>query len=122
MGLRRILRRNRMAKTISLQDALAALPEPSQTLKPLAPSYIEPSLCRSRGERALLSSAAWRRTRAVILERDGQRCVYCDHAGARDLEVNHISGNSRDDRAENLETVCVLCHRVLHAGRAAAVH
>lgn len=111
-----------MAITTNLEEALTALPAPSRTLKPLAPSYIEPGLWRSPRERALLSSAAWRHARAAILERDGQRCVYCDYAGARDLEVNHISGNSRDDRAENLETVCVLCHRVLHAGRSAAVH
>ena len=32
-----------------------------------------------------------------------------------------MSGNSADNRPENLETVCVLCHRVLHAGRSAGV-
>ncbi len=106
----------------TLDDALAALPEPTRPLKPLAPSFIPPVLWRSASGRALLSSASWKRTRLRILERDGYRCVYCDHEAERGLEVNHISGNSRDDRDENLETVCALCHRVLHAGRSAAVY
>jgi len=106
----------------TLDEALAALPPPSRPLKKLAPSFIPPALWRSAADRALLSGADWKRARARILERDGRRCVYCDYAAERGLEVNHISGNSRDDRAENLETVCALCHRVLHAGRSAAVH
>ena len=36
------------------------------------------------------------------------------------LEVNHLNG-FRDNRPEALETVCVLCHRVLHAGRSGAM-
>lgn len=111
------------AEEPALAEALAQLAPPSRPLKPLAPSFIDPSLWRSSADRGALGSAAWRRTRLAILERDGERCVYCDHhaAGGRGLEVNHISGNSRDDRPENLETVCPLCHRVLHAGRSAAV-
>jgi len=106
----------------TLDEALAALPPPSRPLKRLVPSFIPPSLWRSAAGRALLSGPAWRRTRARILARDGARCVYCDHVAERGLEVNHISGNSRDDRDENLETVCALCHRVLHAGRSAAIY
>ncbi len=97
------------------------MPELTKPLKPLAPAFIPPGLWRSSADRALLSSAEWRRTRASILERDGYRCVYCDHCQERGLEVNHISGNSRDGREHNLETVCALCHRVLHAGRSAAI-
>ncbi len=106
----------------TLDEALAALPPPSRPLKVLAPSFIPPALWRSAADRALLSGADWKRARTRALERDGNRCVYCDHAAERGLEVNHISGNSRDDRDENLETVCALCHRVLHAGRAAAIY
>ena len=107
---------------LSLDDALRELPPPSRPLKPLAPGFIDPGLWRTPHDRAALASAAWRRTRARILERDGYHCVYCDHADMRGLEVNHISGNSRDDRDENLEAVCALCHRLLHAGLSAAIH
>ncbi len=109
-------------ETPTLAEALESLPEPTRPLKPLRPAFIPPGLWRSGADRALLSSAAWRRTREGILERDGYRCVYCDHYQERGLEVNHISGNSRDDREHNLETVCALCHRVLHAGRSAAIY
>lgn len=111
-----------MSTPPTLDEALAALPTPSQPLKTLMPGFIDPQLWRGSADRRALASAAWRRTRARIVERDGGRCVYCGHADRRHLEVNHISGNSRDDRDENLETVCVLCHRVLHAGRSAAIY
>jgi len=109
-------------ETPTLAEALESLPEPTRPLKPLAPAFIPPGLWRSGADRSLLASAGWRRTRERILERDGHRCVYCDHHQGRGLEVNHISGNSRDDREHNLETVCALCHRVLHAGRSAAIY
>lgn len=106
----------------TLAEALAELPQPARQLKPLAPSFISPSLWRSPKERAMLGGAAWKRVRARILDRDDYRCVYCGYTSTTGLEVNHISGNSRDDREENLETVCALCHRVLHAGRSAAIY
>ncbi len=51
--------------------------------------------------------------------------MYCGQGEGADrharLEVNHLNGY-RDNRLEALETVCVLCHRVLHGGRSAAVY
>jgi hypothetical protein len=51
--------------------------------------------------------------------------VYCGQGDSDDrharLEVNHLHGY-RDNRFEMLETVCVLCHRVLHGGRSAAIY
>src|SRR6185312_1796582 len=67
--------------------------------------------------------AGWAGLRAEALARDGG-CVYCGHVpapGSRaGLEVHHIRGH-RENELEALESVCVLCHRVLHAGRSAAV-
>ncbi len=106
---------------LTLADALAELPSPRRPLKPLAPSFLDPGDWRPSGTRP---SAGWERLRAEILARDGG-CVYCGHVappGSRaPLEVNHLNGY-RDNRPEMLETVCVLCHRVLHAGRSAAIH
>lgn len=106
---------------ITLDWALGALPPPARALKPIAPSFLDPREWRPRGTRP---PAGWAALRARVLARDGG-CVYCGHGegpGARSrLEVNHLNGY-RDNRPEALETVCVLCHRLLHAGRSAAVY
>jgi hypothetical protein len=110
-----------MTGDLSLQAAVAELPEPSRPLKPLAPSYIDPREWRPSGVRP---PAGWAEIRTRVLERDGG-CVYCAQPQSDDkrfrLEVNHLNGY-RDNRIEALETVCVLCHRVLHAGRSAAIY
>ena len=113
------------AQLNSLADALSELPNPAKKLKSLSPSYLDPSEWRPGGRLARQAEPpGWRGIRAAVLERDGC-CVYCAHEpgkGVRDrLEVNHLNG-FRDNRPEALETVCVLCHRVLHAGRSAAIH
>ena len=110
-----------MNAPLTLAGALASLPEAFRELKPLAPSYLDPASWRPGGTR---QPPGWAALRARIIERD-RGCVYCGHLprpGDRDaLEVNHLGGY-QDNRPENLETVCVLCHRVLHAGRSAAIY
>jgi hypothetical protein len=105
---------------MTLDEAVAALPSPPRPLKPLAPSYLDPGDWRPAGTR---QPAGWAGLRAEALARDGG-CVYCGHVpapGSRaGLEVHHIRGH-RENALEALESVCVLCHRVLHAGRSAAV-
>jgi hypothetical protein len=107
--------------TRQLEEALAALPPTDRPLKPLTPSYLDPAGWRPSGAK---QPPGWATLRAEVLARDGG-CVYCGHppaAGSRDgLEVNHLNGH-RDNRLEALETVCALCHRVLHAGRSAAIY
>jgi len=95
-------------------------PRPGPT-KILRLSYLPAQDWRSPQDRAVLRSAAWGRTRLRILERDSYTCVYCGHSQPKGMEVNHITGH-RDQAPENLETVCPLCHRVLHAGLFAAIH
>ncbi|MGH2345900.1 MAG: HNH endonuclease, partial [Chloroflexota bacterium] len=105
---------------MTLDEAVAALPPPPRPLKTLTPSYLDPGDWRPAGAR---QPAGWTRLRAEALARDGG-CVYCGHApapGSRaGLEVHHIRGH-RENALDALESVCVLCHRVLHAGRSAAV-
>jgi hypothetical protein len=107
---------------MTLEEALTALPEPRLPIRPLVPSFLDPAEWRPRARRA--EPPGWRRLRAQVLERDGG-CVYCGHQATGrphdQLEVNHRYGY-RDNRPEALETVCVLCHRVLHAGRSAAIY
>ena len=106
---------------MTIEEALAALPAPDRPLKPLRVSYLDPSAWRPSGTRPV---TGWDRLRTEILARDGG-CVYCRYtetSGSRlRLEVNHLNGY-RDNRPEALETVCPLCHRVLHAGRSAAIY
>lgn len=106
---------------MTLEEALAGLPPPNRPLKPLAPSYLDPGEWRPSGTRM---PAGWAALRAAALARDGG-CVYCGHAPGRGsrapLEVHHIRGHRVND-LEALESICALCHRVLHAGRSAAVY
>jgi hypothetical protein len=106
---------------ISLDAAISELGPPARPLKPLAPSYLDPGDWRPAGARP---PAGWPALRARVIARDGG-CVYCGHGDSADrhvrLEVNHINGY-RDNRFEMLETVCPLCHRVLHGGRSAAIY
>ena len=109
---------------MNLEQALAELPRQEKTFKPLSPSYLDPGEWRPRGKMARQAEpAGWQAVRAAVLQRDGG-CVYCGHVPMGDrrdrLEVNHLNG-FRDNRPEALETVCVLCHRVLHAGRSGAM-
>lgn len=110
---------------MTLAEAIAALPVPIRPLKPLAPSYLDPAEWRPGRRRAgAASPPGWAALRRQVLQRDGG-CVYCGHVPSGDrrdrLEVNHLHGY-RYNRPEALETVCVLCHRVLHAGRSAAIY
>ncbi|MDB5077685.1 MAG: hypothetical protein JWO42_3864 [Chloroflexi bacterium] len=106
---------------LTLEAALAELPPLVRPLKPLTPSFLDPREWRPSGTRP---PAGWDALRARIIARDGG-CVYCGQGESSErrsrLEVNHLNGH-RDNRPEALETVCVLCHRVLHAGRSAAIY
>lgn len=56
------------------------------------------------------ATAAWRRIRHAVLERDGYRCRYC---GGPASTVDHVvpvfRGGSDDE--SNLVAACVTCHR-----------
>ncbi len=90
-------------------------------MKILRLNYLQPRDWRSPRDRPFLRSTAWRQLRLQVLERDGYACVYCRHGQPKGIEVNHIAGH-HDQSLANLETVCPLCHRVLHAGLFAAIH
>ena len=64
--------------------------------------------------RSRTTTAAWKRLRRKILDRDGWRCTKCGRAGK--LEIDHIvpvkSGG--DDSLENLRALCVRDHIARH--------
>jgi hypothetical protein len=48
------------------------------------------------------------------LERDNYSCVECGKNGfgkKRVINVHHINHNCKDNRIENLETLCINCHK-----------
>lgn len=60
------------------------------------------------------NSPAWRALRQEVMVRDLFRCQQCGGscAGKGQAHVDHINGDSRDNRKENLQTLCPSCHSI----------
>lgn len=58
----------------------------------------------------------WQQIRSMILERDGYRCRICgaDPCDAT-LHVHHVDWDRSNNRLRNLVTLCVSCHKAVHA-------
>ena len=56
-------------------------------------------------------------TRITVLERDGRHCQICGATAADNyrLELHHINFDPTDNYPCNLQTLCNLCHKGLHA-------
>lgn len=65
--------------------------------------------------RVRLDAEAYRTLRHTIVERDGWRCQACGSTSG--LEVHHIQRRSQmgDDSEANLITLCLQCHKRIHA-------
>ncbi len=74
------------------------------------------TLLRPKRPRLRLDPESYRHLRQQVLERDGWRCQHCGRSA--DLQVHHIHPRSRlgGDGEENLVTLCVQCHELLHSG------
>ncbi len=64
--------------------------------------------------RKVLRGAAYQRRRRQVLERDGGRCAQC--GSSYGVAVHHLRKRSlgRDDRMENLVSLCADCHNKEH--------
>jgi len=68
--------------------------------------------------------AEYGKTWQYVLERDAYRCQYPDCGARSELHVHHIrfrsrsgkKGRARSNSPQNLVTVCVFHHRMIHAG------
>ena len=68
-----------------------------------------------RASRPRHGSAAWKRTRRRVLDRDGWRCRKCGGAGR--LECHHVravSAGGAELDPHNCETLCRTCHIAMH--------
>lgn len=63
------------------------------------------------------NKASWRKLRVEVYKRDGYKCRVCGVSGKR-LNAHHIIPWSkvREDKIENLLTVCCVCHAKLERG------
>lgn len=60
--------------------------------------------------------AGWAGLRRRIIERDGYRCRICGCDPVEgDFNVHHIDYNREHNDDANLVTLCVVCHRAVHA-------
>ncbi|MGC5246426.1 HNH endonuclease [Gordonia sp. DT219] len=60
------------------------------------------------------TSTSWRKVRAAVIRRDGNRCTQCGADGRRvRLDVDHIVNVKRGgtDDLENLRALCRTCHQ-----------
>jgi hypothetical protein len=59
------------------------------------------------------SRKAWH---AQARKHRGHRCEACHHipTNSQHLHVHHINGDWRDNRKENLQTLCARCHKSWH--------
>ena len=66
---------------------------------------------RNGASRPDLDTGQWKRTRAAVRRRDGNRCVVCGRSDR--LSVHHVvpARLGGSDKMSNLVTVCVLHHR-----------
>ena len=70
------------------------------------------------------TTAEYGKTWRDVLERDDYRCQYPDCGARSELHVHHIrfrscsgkKGRARSNSPENLVTLCVFHHRMIHAG------
>jgi hypothetical protein len=62
-----------------------------------------------------LPETTWRKIRRLVLERDNHTCVSCGHRALKWMNIHHVE-ESENNNLENLQTLCVACHAVLHVG------
>lgn len=58
----------------------------------------------------------WERIRKIVLERDNHTGCSCGHRALKYMNIHHVE-ESEDNNPENLKTMCIACHAILHMGR-----
>lgn len=79
---------------------------------------------RKDEDKKFLASATWKNRRKAVLMRDDYTCSYCGYKteNTRLLHVHHIDGVPKNHDFINLETLCNLCHMIIHSGLWASVY
>ena len=68
----------------------------------------------AKSPRVRLDADAYQQLRLQVLERDGWHCQVC--GSTMNLEVHHVQFRSHEgnDSEDNLITLCVQCHKLIH--------
>lgn len=62
----------------------------------------------------------WNKIRKQVLERDDWTCGACEHRAESYMNIHHLE-EEENNALDNLVTVCVACHAILHLGRSMAL-
>lgn len=85
-------------------------------MKQLYLSFVFPDTWRSN-IKVEITKSQWRKLRLKILKRDDCTCQYCNYKAEKGQIVHHINGDPNDNKESNLETICLMCSTIFHAGR-----
>ena len=106
---------------------MGLIPKP-ETLPPLIIG-VKTGLYRKDDKAGGNADKEFRDIKPEILQRDHNTCGYCgvqtqgdEKSPGGGLEVHHIDDNHRDNRGQNLISICPLCHAIFHFGHAARVY
>ena len=85
-------------------------------MKSLFLSFAPPEKWRD-GKSRNIESDEWQTIRKKILERDNYTCAYCGYRSAKYQIIDHIDGNPKNDKDNNLQVVCQMCNLIKHSGQ-----
>ena len=90
-------------------------------MKSLYPSFAPPEKWRDKAQSKKLKGSEWRELRKKILKRDNYTCAYCGYKLDKYQIVDHIDGDPKNDKGNNLQIVCQMCNLVKHAGQGCVI-
>ena len=87
----------------------------------LYPTFNDPDKWRNPKQRQSYNDEKRKKARQQILKRDNNTCVFCGFQADKYRMAHHINDDPTDLRLENLETICPMCHLILHIGQGAVI-
>ena len=64
-----------------------------------------------------LDPVSYENLRHEVLRRDGWRCQLCGTMSNLEIHHQQFRSHTGEDSAQNLITICTMCHSAIHCGR-----